>query len=452
MASTILDLVYSMGSCLSCFPSTPTLKINGRSFKILRLLGEGGFSYVYLVQDNATAELFALKKIRCPFGAESVAQAMREVEAYRLFARSEGIIHSVDYSVATERGGGGGGGNIGDSGGGPAKTVYIVLPYYRRGNLQDLINANLVNHTHFPEKQLMQLFLGICRALREMHVYRGSAAAAAGGGSTSDEHMDVPQRGATGAAAGTSASGPGSGSGGAGAGGSRAAGADDEFEAEQQRPLMGEEEPRVGGGGSGRSYAHRDIKPGNIMIADDGTTPILMDLGSIADSPLAITSRSLAIATQDVAAEHSTMPYRAPELFDVKTGGVVDTKVDIWSMGATLFACLVGKSPFEMRSDETGGSLAICVLSGDWRFPDEGPGGKPKAPSGPPKRTGTGMSASGAAGGGAAAAAASVPADETTISEPVREVVRRCLSVEPAERPDIDELIQLVEDTLEQLE
>lgn len=179
------------------------------------------------------------------------------------------------------------------------------------------------------------------------------------------------------------------------------------------------------------------------MIADDGTTPILMDLGSIADSPLAITSRSLAIATQDVAAEHSTMPYRAPELFDVKTGGIIDTKVDIWSMGATLFACLVGKSPFEMRSDETGGSLAICVLSGDWRFPDEGPGGKAK----PPKRTGTGMSASGAAGAAAAAAA-----EDPSISEPVREVVRRCLRVEPAERPDIDELIHLVEDTLEQLE
>ncbi|CAK7203668.1 Serine/threonine-protein kinase env7 [Sporothrix eucalyptigena] len=428
MANTLLDLVYSVGSCLSCFPSTPTLKINGRSFKILRLLGEGGFSYVYLVQDNATAELFALKKIRCPFGAESVAQAMREVEAYRLFAGSEGIIHSVDYSVATERGGGGG---VGDAGGGPAKTVYIVLPYYRRGNLQDLINANLVNHTQFPEKQLLQLFLGICRALREMHNYRGSAARAAGAGSTSDEHMSVPgqraQPGAAGAQPATSTSG-------------RPAGADDEFEHEQQRPLMAEEEPRVG---SGKSYAHRDIKPGNVMIADDGTTPILMDLGSIADSPLAITSRSLAIATQDVAAEHSTMPYRAPELFDVKTGGVVDTKVDIWSMGATLFACLVGKSPFEMRSDETGGSLAICVLSGDWRFPDEGPGGKKQPPK--PKRTGTGMSASGAA-------ASTAPVDELTISEPVREVVRRCLRVEPAERPDIDELIQLVEDTLEQIE
>src|SRR5690242_7710526 len=137
------------------------------------------------------------------------------------------------------------------------------------------------------------------------------------------------------------------------------------------------------------------------MISDSGTDPIIMDLGSIAVSPLPITSRSLAIATQDTAAEHSTMPYRAPELFDVKTGTVVDTKVDIWSLGCTLYACLVGKSPFEMRSDETGGSLSICVLSGDWRFPDEGPGGKPKSKGKGP--------AAGASGG----------ADEEAISEPI---------------------------------
>lgn len=166
------------------------------------------------------------------------------------------------------------------------------------------------------------------------------------------------------------------------------------------------------------------------MIDDSGSEPILMDLGSIAVSPIPITSRSLAIATQDTAAEHSTMPYRAPELFDVKTGTVIDTKVDIWSLGCTLYACLVGKSPFEMRSDETGGSLSICVLGGDWRFPDEGPGGK-KAP---PRRTGTGMSQGGAGGSGAGAGAG---ADEVLISEPIREVVRRCLKVEPSERPDM---------------
>merc|ERR1711964_155356 len=177
-------------------------------------------------------------------------------------------------------------------------------------------------------------------------------------------------------------------------------------------PLMEDEVTQSQEGmapGEVRAYAHRDIKPGNIMIDDDGEQPILMDLGSSAPSPTPITSRSLALAVQDQAAEHSTMPYRAPELFDVKTGSTVDTKVDIWSLGCTLYACLVGKSPFEMRSDETGGSLSICVLSGDWRFPDEGTGDK-----------------------NAQNKAAMEPKSE--INESIRELVRKCLKVEPTER------------------
>lgn len=40
MAQVFFDLLSSFGSCLNCFPGSPTLKINSRSFKILRLLGE----------------------------------------------------------------------------------------------------------------------------------------------------------------------------------------------------------------------------------------------------------------------------------------------------------------------------------------------------------------------------------------------------------------------------
>lgn len=109
---------------------------------------------------------------------------------------------------------------------------------------------------------------------------------------------------------------------------------------------------------------------GNIMIADDGKTPILMDMGCLAPSPTPISSHSLRLAVQDTT-EHSTMPYRAPELFNVKTGSMIDAKVDVWSFSCTLYACFVGKSSFEAHSKETGGSLSICTLSGDWRFPDE---------------------------------------------------------------------------------
>ncbi|KAH8676310.1 serine/threonine-protein kinase [Xylariales sp. PMI_506] len=405
MAQFIQDLIYSFGNCLNCFPGSPTLKINSRSFKILRLLGEGGFSYVYLVQDTSTAELFALKKIRCPFGAESVQQAMREVEAYKTFNHSPSIIHSVDYSISSER-------NDPSS-----KTVYVLLPYYRRGNLQDMINANLVNHTHFPEKKLMELFLGVCRALKDMHQYQ----APAGG-----ERMEV------GGANSRDEEGGGA-SQGRGKRNKAVAAADADDETEQARPLMVDEHDAAPG--ERRSYAHRDIKPGNIMIDDDGTHPILMDLGSVAHSPIPITSRSQAIAMQDTAAEHSTMPYRAPELFEVNTGAVIDTKVDIWSLGCTLYACLVGKSPFEMRSDETGGSLSMCVLGGDWRFPDEGLKSQKKGKV--PVASGSNSGTTGS--------------QEGAISETIKEVVRKCLTLEPHERPDIDQLISMVEHVVEEL-
>lgn len=328
---------------------------------------------------------------------------MREVDAYRLFAHYSTIISAVDHCVATERGA--------DE---TTKTVYVLLPYYRRGNLQDMINANLVNHTRFPERKLMMLFLGVCKALRAMHNYKPPVERMQMG--TEDHQVND---GDAGHASGSR-------------GATRGKRTEEEEEGEQERPLM-EGENQVSGGRKIQSYAHRDIKPGNIMIDDSGSAPILMDLGSVAPSPIPVTSTSIALQIQDTAAEHSTMPYRAPELFDPPTGTVVDTKSDIWSMGCTLYACLVGKSPFEMRSDETGGTLSMCVLGGDWRFPGEGPAGVKRTNSSNPR------------------AQAAASAESLDISEPIRQLVRKCLALEPAERPDIDELIALVEGVIDKL-
>ena len=167
---------------------------------------------------------------------------MKEVEAYALFAPNPNIIHSVDYCVTADRS---------DPG---AKTVYILLPYYRRGNLQDIINANLVNHTKFPEKRLMVLFLGVCKALKAMHYYKVQGGP---GGAQSQDNAKRIRKEAARADAEAEEETRG-----------RRGGRETDPDSEQQEPLMEGEVSMSQEGiepGGIRAYAHRDIKPGELL-------------------------------------------------------------------------------------------------------------------------------------------------------------------------------------------
>lgn len=78
---------------------------------------------------------------------------------------------------------------------------------------------------------------------------------------------------------------------------------------------------------------HRDIKPGNILFADDGT-PKIVDFG------LAIMFRKDKDEDKDIWAT----PYYVPP--EKLHGEEEDHRSDIYSLGATLFHALLGKPPF----------------------------------------------------------------------------------------------------------
>lgn len=78
---------------------------------------------------------------------------------------------------------------------------------------------------------------------------------------------------------------------------------------------------------------HRDIKPSNILITSYDT-PVLADFGI---------SASLARPEDDVAA--MSVPWSAPEVVDERTSGTVAS--EIWSLGATVYSLIAGRSPFE---------------------------------------------------------------------------------------------------------
>ncbi|EMG47682.1 ENV7 Serine/threonine-protein kinase ENV7 [Candida maltosa Xu316] len=324
-----MDLLFSLcGACLPCFPSlsSPSIVINNNKYKIIKLLGEGGFSYVYLVSTNSQS-YYALKKIRCPYGVqdESFKNAIKEIKNYHRF-KSPYIISSIDELIQSENDG--------------SKNIMILLPYFER-SLQDLINQLVLNNSKMEESEILRIFVGICRGLKVMHNYKKV--------SNNNPRFD-----------------------------------DDEQDI--LLPVSEDEdfEDNVNGTTAGDlqmselvPFAHHDLKPANVMLSAEGL-PVLCDLGSCSRARISVKNRQQALTVQDFAQEHCTLPYRAPELVDVATNTEITEKTDIWSLGCLLYCCCFGYSPFEKLEIEQGASLNLAILQGKYEIPADNNGYDPK--------------------------------------------------------------------------
>ncbi|MFC2146241.1 serine/threonine protein kinase, partial [Acidobacteriota bacterium] len=89
-----------------------------------------------------------------------------------------------------------------------------------------------------------------------------------------------------------------------------------------------------------RNVIHRDLKPRNIMEADDGQVKIL-DFGishRLSRSMTELTGKDIS----------GTWPYMAPEQLSNRFGRE-NQQVDIWAFGVTMYQLLSGEVPFRHR-------------------------------------------------------------------------------------------------------
>ncbi|KAI9142810.1 kinase-like domain-containing protein [Paraphysoderma sedebokerense] len=107
--------------------------------------------------------------------------------------------------------------------------------------------------------------------------------------------------------------------------------------------------------------AFRDLKPANVLLEDNCQTAVLTDLAGVVPGRFVISSRSEALALQELAAQQVTPLIRPPELFTVPSteNFQFDERTDIWSLGCILYQMCFLTNAFDGTESSALGRIEI---------------------------------------------------------------------------------------------
>ncbi|KNC55599.1 NAK protein kinase [Thecamonas trahens ATCC 50062] len=109
---------------------------------------------------------------------------------------------------------------------------------------------------------------------------------------------------------------------------------------------------------------HRDLKVENLLLGDD-TKWKLCDFGSATTRVVTPRTARERNAAEDEFNAVTTLAYRAPEMLDLYRGQRIDTQVDVWALGVSLYKIAFFESPFE--------DSRLAILNNSYKIPKRSP-------------------------------------------------------------------------------
>lgn len=85
----------------------------------------------------------------------------------------------------------------------------------------------------------------------------------------------------------------------------------------------------------GRGFVHRDIKPGNLLLARDGRI-VLFDFGTVLEMENPDPEQTMGV--------YGTPAFLAPE--QIRDDTTIDGRADLYALGVLLFLMVTGRKPF----------------------------------------------------------------------------------------------------------
>jgi serine/threonine kinase 16 len=126
------------------------IRVNSRTLVIQKQLGEGGFSFVYLVKDKIDGQLYALKRVRVQL-EEQTKMLKQEIQAHRL-VQSRHVIPLLDSKLIQSNG--------------SISEGLLLLPYFENGTVQNLIDRE---RGQLALEKICSIAHDICQGLNAFH-------------------------------------------------------------------------------------------------------------------------------------------------------------------------------------------------------------------------------------------------------------------------------------------